>query len=177
MLWSSSVAFGILRFIATVAIVHPHPLFAPGSTLGVHNADSLGEISALIFLAMVEEGVALIAICLPTLHPGTLFNHTLWARLSQIGSSWISHRNSSSRNLNGRQESLPGSQPRPRHLKGRGSGEHSEADLNATSYQMECRVESQSQRGEERYAEAIRRYEDLFPIEPGKVEAMPREAV
>ncbi|KAI4111250.1 MAG: hypothetical protein LQ339_000711 [Xanthoria mediterranea] len=70
MLGAFSVAAGITRMVIFISIFAPsqHNVKDP-TVLGVPSTDDLGVVSIILFWAMIEIGVAVIAACLPTLRP------------------------------------------------------------------------------------------------------------
>lgn len=64
----SAIACGLAR-MAIVAEVLGTPLFTVTSVAGELDTDFMGIVSRLLFWAMVELGVAMVAICLPTFGP------------------------------------------------------------------------------------------------------------
>ncbi|KAL9080960.1 MAG: hypothetical protein Q9157_000369 [Trypethelium eluteriae] len=172
-----SIAFSVLHLVgaSSLAYTRVHP--GSGMTLGVADTDAISVASIVMMLAMVEVGVALIAICLPTLYTGTFFHNLRWAWISRRASKRGSHRVGSKHDYRGYQatsRSNKGSNKGTNHSV-RESGEDSETELRGIGYRMDFWVESQA--ADTRSTEAKRRYEDLFPPASGRVEAHPNEAV
>ena len=144
-----------------------------GSLLGVPSTDAIGMESIVMFCTNVEVGAALIAICLPTLGPGTFFHNTRWSWLACIGFKLRSHTSASETDY-GSQQTSSKSQTCAGHQE-RDSGEQSETALNGIGYEVDIRVESRDVSPSD--TEVKRRYEELFPPGSGKVAAEPKESV
>ena len=129
---------------------------------------------------MVETGVAVIAICLPTLRPGNLV---------KIFVPWISSIRShklSDRDEKFRTSKTSSSGQRSVQYNGYGKDPHkdptqdyhSETELNTIGYQREFIVRSDSNDEEARTDDFQKRYDEVFvPVGTAKVEAQPKETV
>ncbi|KAI9710494.1 MAG: hypothetical protein M1820_002630 [Bogoriella megaspora] len=162
---TSSVGFGVLRFIATKVLTdfQTH-IEKGGSALGIPVTDSVGVISVIVILTMAEVGVALVAICLPTLRPGSLFHGGRWRWVSPVGSGAESRSGSS------KEQCVPQSSNDRRQ-----SCEESEADLDDDENQIDPRIGSRAQA--EKSTKFRTGYEELILTSSGKVEVRPKEAV
>lgn len=63
-----AIACGATRLAIFAEILGP-ALFSQSDVAGVSTSDSIGIISILMFWGMLEMGVAMVAVCLPTLRP------------------------------------------------------------------------------------------------------------
>ena len=176
-----------------------------GRTLGVSKADWLGMSTVSVFWAMVEVGVALIAINLPALRPGQALRGSIvykWLtglssslKFSNRGSGSSSSKNSGSRGPRGKKSSGSGDSSMPIQGPWPSLATQARSMSDSADEEMGLKRGTEIGNGEGIYCERDyqvtesvtsipvqeqdfrRRYAELFPPASAHVMVQPRERV